>query len=87
VNWLVLSALLAAFAHLGLNIFDFVRGRTAINGITIRCDTAPRHFWATLAFYVAGAAFLFLLSVKVEAQQHHCTASHGSCVLPVSETP
>jgi len=85
MNWLVFFALAAVFAHLALNVLDFVRGRTAINGIRVRCDTAPRHFWATLAFYLAGAAFLFLLSVKVEAERHHCSPPSGSCILPLSE--
>lgn len=79
MNWVVFLALMAALAHLGLNILDVIRGRTGLNGARIERAGAPKHFWGTLVFYAASASFLFLLSVRVEAMQHRCGPQGHRC--------
>ena len=87
MSWIVPIAVFAFGVHMGISVFEMLRGRTAIGGSTLYRQAAPMPFWATLGFYLAGAAILVLLSIKLEAQREHCDPTTESCVMLVLEEP
>jgi hypothetical protein len=81
----VLAALASVLVLGAMILWDIVRGRTALAGVTFTRRTSAARYWSVLGAYVIGAASIFFGAIYLVTGEMDCASSaiSGECVVLV----